>query len=125
MLLHLPDGPAPSTSCGVLPRRDRRPCPRTLRRSLTWDQGSEMASHAQFTVATGMPIYFCDPHSPWQRGIEREHCECVRCPVRADRTGWCRQGEATPENTGRPLGVPFVGPVPRPAGTGLAHSSLA
>jgi transposase, IS30 family len=42
--------------------------PEFLRNSATWDQGKEMARHAEFTVRAGLLIYFCDPRSPWQRG---------------------------------------------------------
>ncbi len=42
--------------------------PDQLRRSLTWDQGSQMSQHAQLRIDTGLTVYFCDPHSPWQRG---------------------------------------------------------
>ena len=42
--------------------------PEQLRRSLTWDQGAEMAEHARLRIDTGLEVYFCDPQSPWQRG---------------------------------------------------------
>jgi IS30 family transposase len=68
MLLHLPDGYRPEHVQHAMVAQMGR-LPQHLRASLTWDQGSEMARHAQIRVdLDGMPIYFCDPHSPWQRG---------------------------------------------------------
>ncbi|WP_442805137.1 IS30 family transposase [Streptomyces albidoflavus] len=66
-LVHLPDGRLPSQVRDALVQTVST-LPAQLRRSLTWDQGSEMALHRQFSTATDMPVFFCDPASPWQRG---------------------------------------------------------
>jgi IS30 family transposase len=67
MLVDLPvDHSAPSVREAIA--RSISTLPEALRGSLTWDQGPEMAEHARFKVDTGVEVYFCDPHSPWQRG---------------------------------------------------------
>jgi IS30 family transposase len=67
MLLHLPDGhTADSVQNAIIAKITE--LPEHLRRSLTWDQGKEMTNHLAIAAATDLDIYFCDPHSPWQRG---------------------------------------------------------
>ena len=67
MLVALPDGHTADVVADALAAKITE-LPAQLRRSLTWDQGKEMAEHARFTIETGVPVYFCDPRSPWQRG---------------------------------------------------------
>jgi IS30 family transposase len=67
MLLHLPDAHTADAVRAAMTAKILT-LPAALRRSITWDQGREMAQHAQFSIDTGVPVYFCDPHSPWLRG---------------------------------------------------------
>ena len=67
LLLHLPDGKSADKVEAAM-REAITALPASLARTITWDQGAEMAKHSEFTTATGIPIYFCDPRSPWQRG---------------------------------------------------------
>jgi IS30 family transposase len=80
LLLHLPGGRNAHLVEQAM-REAISTLPAELARSITWDQGKEMAYHADFTLATGIPVYFCDPHKPWQRGSN-------------ENTYWCRMSDA-------------------------------
>jgi transposase, IS30 family len=67
MLLHLPEGRDAHLVEHAM-RQAITTLPAGLARTITWDQGKEMGCHTKFTIATGIPVYFCDPHAPWQRG---------------------------------------------------------
>src|SRR3546814_2483777 len=68
-----------------------RSLPDELCRSLTWDRGKEMAEHKGFTLATDVAVYFCDPHSPWQRGSNRseEHTSELQSLMRNTYAVFC------------------------------------
>ncbi len=67
-----------------------RKLPATLRLSLTWDRGHEMANHKSFTVDTNVKVYFCDPQSPWQRGTNENTKGLLRqyFPKKTDLSGY-------------------------------------
>jgi len=67
LLIELPDGRTADCVAEAL-QRQIATLPAQACKTITWDQGKEMAGHAAFTVATAIPVFFCDPHSPWQRG---------------------------------------------------------
>jgi IS30 family transposase len=77
MLVALPQGRTAEAVRTALAERILS-LPAELRRSLTWDRGKEMADHVRFTVDTGVTVYFCDPHSPWQRGSNENTNGLVR-----------------------------------------------
>jgi IS30 family transposase len=85
MLVHLPEGHGALAVQEALVAKIST-LPEQLRRSLTWDQGREMVNHTKIAEATGLDIYFCDPHSPWQRGSNENTNGLLRqyLPIGAD-----------------------------------------
>ena len=77
MLFKVPSGDT-ATVLAALAKHVRK-LPEELRRSLAWDQGTEMSGHKTFTVATNIQVYFCDPRSPWSG----KHTNDVRAAIRA------------------------------------------
>lgn len=82
MLLHFPEGRPTADKVNVAMAKAMATLPEPMTRSVTWDQGTEMNRHATFTVATGIPVYFCNPHSPCQRGSNETPTVCFAntCP---------------------------------------------
>ena len=76
MLVKVDDKSAPVVAQALI--KKARSLPNELRKSLTWDRGLEMAHHRDFSIATQMDVYFCDPRSPWQRGTNENTNRLLR-----------------------------------------------
>ncbi len=112
------DYKADTVAAAVIERMSQLPA--HLRRSLTWDRGREMASHATITAALSMPVFFCDPHHPWQRGTNENTNRLLRQYLhkQADlsvltKTTWT---SSPPSSTTGPAGFWAGPPRPRPSG---------
>ena len=115
VLVHLPDGvsTAQTVRRGLNAALTRLPA--GLRRTLTWDQGKELAEHREITAATGARVFFCDPHSPWQRGTNEN---MKRPPARLLPEGHRSQRPTPPRISPASLSRSTIGPVKRLAGLG-------
>jgi len=136
MLLHLPSMPGhggprakngpPLAGRGAEAVRDAitnqiTTLPEQLRRSLTWDQGAEMAKHAELRIATGLPVYFCDPHSPGSAALTRTPTACSGSTSRRAQTS-----QGTPPRTSpRSLPRSTVGLERRSAGEPPPRRSMS
>jgi IS30 family transposase len=118
MLLHLPgDHTAETVAAAMIEKMSE--LPEQLRRTLTWDQGSEMAGHARIAEATGLAIYFCDPHSPWQRGTNENTNGLLRqyFPKGSNLSRWdpATSTSSPPNSTPDPANASTGAPPPKPS----------
>lgn len=94
MLCKLPNGHGAEAVRIALAKRIAT-LPANLRRTLTWDQGKEMAEHVRFTIETGVQVYFCDPKSPWQRGTNETQTGCCANTCPSTRTSRCTHSSSS------------------------------